>query len=158
MKYIVCGVKPGPYGTDTRPTQEQVKSFGPGEYTLRKGDGSVSKHFLVSTNRNGNLKMEASSPDGLDAISTLNLERMVRDYARIVKCWPKSPSARDYKKVVDEVQARAVLVGSVTSRRAWDEGKAGCVIGTDGVGRSVAIDDDGSFEPEAERAALVVAS
>ena len=118
MKYIITGTKAGPYGTDSRPTQEDFKSFGEGEYVLRRADGSVAKHFRVSLNRNSNLKMEASDPEGLDGISTLNLERMVRDYQRIVKCWPKSASAKDYRKVVDEVQARAALVGTVTAKMA----------------------------------------
>ena len=115
MKYILVGANGGPYTTDTRPTQEDIKSFGEGEYTLRKGDGQVSKHFAVVTNRNGNLRVDATDPEGLDAISTLNLQRMVRDYARIVKCWPNSASAKDYKRVTAEVQARAALVGAVSS-------------------------------------------
>lgn len=115
MKYIVVGTQKGPYGTDERPTQEDIKSFGEGEYVLRKADGTVSKVFTVIVNRNGNLRVVGSDPQGLDAISTLNLTRMVRDYARIVKCWPGSASAKDYKRVTDEVQARAALVGQVKS-------------------------------------------
>ena len=117
-KYIIVGTQAGPYGTDERPTQEDIKSFGEGEYTLHKEDGSVSKHFAVVTNRNGNLRVVASNPTGVSGISTINLNRMVRDYNRIVKLWPDSASARDYKKVVAEVQARAALVGVASDRRA----------------------------------------
>lgn len=114
MKYIVVGTKDGPYGTDKRPTFEDIKNFGDGEYVLRKADGTVSKFYTVIVNRNGNLRVVGTDPQGLDAISTINLNRMVRDYARIVKCWPTSASAKDYKRVTDEVQARAALVGRVT--------------------------------------------
>jgi hypothetical protein len=41
---------------------------------------------------------------------------MVRDYARIVKCWPTSASAKDYKRVTLEIQARAALVALASSR------------------------------------------
>jgi hypothetical protein len=121
MKYIVTGLRSGPYPTDTRPTQEEIKSFGEGTYVLHRADGSVSKHFVVSVNRNGNLKVDAFDPEGLDAISTIRLERMVRAYGPIVKFWPKSDSAGDYRAVVDVVQARAALVGTVTMRRVIGE-------------------------------------
>lgn len=118
MKYIVVGTQNGPYGTDERPTFEDIKNFGEGEYVLRKEDGTISKTFTVLVNRNGNLRVIGTDPEGLDAISTLNLNRMVRDYARIVKCWPASASAKDYKRVIAEVQARAALVAAVGQRAA----------------------------------------
>lgn len=112
MKYIVVGTNEGPYGTDDRPTQEQIKSFGEGDYVLHRSDGSISKKFRVTRNNRGNLRVDGLSPEGLEGISTLNLQRMVRDYGRIVKLWPASASARDYKKVTNEIQARAALVGT----------------------------------------------
>ena len=118
MKYIVTGTSSGPYGTEERPTQESFKSFGEGQYAIRRADGSISKNITVSVNRNGNLKVVGTNPEGLDAISTLVLGRMVRAYAVIVKAWPKSQSAKEYKRVVDEVQARATLVGTVAPRSA----------------------------------------
>jgi hypothetical protein len=115
VKYIITGAKPGPYGTEQRPTLDSFKGFGPGEYEIRRADGSISKHVSVSVNRNGNFRVVATNAEGLDAISTVVLQRMVRAYAPIVKAWPKSASAKDYKKVIDEVQARAVLVGTVST-------------------------------------------
>lgn len=117
-KYIVTGTGSGPYGCETRPTQASFKDFGEGEYALRRGDGSISKHIIVTTNRNGNLKVEGLTPDGLEGISTIVLNRMVRAYAPIVKAWPRSASAKDYRKVIDEVQARAALVGTIEGKAA----------------------------------------
>ena len=114
MKYIVEGMEGGPYGTDDRPTQEQFKTYGEGDYVLRRGDGSITKKFRVVRNRSGNLAVTSFTPEGLEGISTLNLSRMQRDYGRIVKLWPGSASARDYKKVVTEIQSCAAIVGIST--------------------------------------------
>jgi hypothetical protein len=104
------GDPPQQEGLTERPTHEDIKGRGEGEYTLRRDDGTVIKHFRVSTNRNGNLKVEALSPDGLEGISTLNLHRMIKDYRRIVKLWPGSASARDYRKVVSAVEDRFNMI------------------------------------------------
>ena len=109
-KYIFVGLNGGPIGLAERPTQEKVKTFGEGGYVLHRSDGSISKKFRVVRNKNGNLQVQAESPTGLEGISTLNLTRMARDYGRIVKLWPTSASARDAKKVTNEIQAREALI------------------------------------------------
>src|SRR5262245_54572034 len=71
-----------------RPTQEQLKTLGLATYTLRRPDGSVVKRWRVVTNRNGNPKVETETPVNLEGITSLNLERMLRAYDRIVRHWP----------------------------------------------------------------------
>jgi hypothetical protein len=153
VKYIICGAKAGPYGTDQRPTLDSFKSFGEGQYAIRRGDGSISKNVLVTINKNGNFRVQSFTPEGLDAISTVVLKRMVRAYGPIVKAWPRSASARDFKKVVDEVQARAALVGLVSNSKNWvaaSTPEADVIFTEEG--------SDEAAEMEASEAALVGAS
>lgn len=153
MKYIVTGVQRGPIGCETRPTQESFKDYGEGEYAIRREDGSVSKHITVSINRNGNLKVEASSPEGLDGLSTIVLKRLVRAYTPIVKYLPKSASAKEYRRVLDEVQARAALISAVASRSAWDNGTEGCVILDDGTAEVTEMEaSEGATKVKTKRA------
>jgi len=164
VKYIICGTEAGPFGTDTRPTQASFKDYGPGEYQIRRGDGSISKIVTVTTNRNGNLKMEASSPEGLDALSTIVLGRLVRAYAPIVKYWPKSRSAKEYKQVVDEMSARTALLATVGAKFVPGPAKpakaqrvqSGCAILDDGTTGAATFNEDGTVT--VERAALVGAA
>ena len=145
MSYIITGTQKGPYAVAKRPTQQDFMSFGVGEYVLRRGDGAVAKFLNVVLNRNGNLKMEASDPEGIDALSTIVLNRLVRAYAPIVKHLPKSASARECKKVVDEVQARAALVASVDP-----QGKLAIEPTTKKVRTVKSVLTEGVGEPEAE--------
>ena len=83
MEYIVCGMKAGAMWHRPGPTQEESSSRRRCVHP-RRADGSVAKHIVVSVNRDGNLRIEASDPDGLDALSTIVLNRLVHAYATIV--------------------------------------------------------------------------
>lgn len=116
-KYILTAQKEGTADVVTgyadRPKQDEVKEMGEGEYTLRRIDGQVLRHFRVTTNRNGNLTITSITPDGLEPLSALNLERLAKQYIRIVKIWPAQSSAA--RKIANEMSARARLVAEMTS-------------------------------------------
>ena len=86
-KYIVSdGVSLTP--RDTRPTQEEIKGWGEGEYILHRGDASVAKVFTVTRNRNSNLKVTGTPPSNLDGLNEVRLNRLARNLAAVVKLWP----------------------------------------------------------------------
>lgn len=95
--------------SEERPTMDFVKtSCGEGVHTLYNGEGKVLKHFHVTTNRNGNLKIVGETPHGLEAISTLNLDRLVKQYLRIVRIWPAK--VNDAKALQKELARRVSLM------------------------------------------------
>ena len=91
-----------------RPTQADLKQRGWATYTLRRRDGSVVKRWRVVRNRNGNPKVETETPVNLEGVTTLNLERMLRAYERIVKHWPAK--AADVRKINNEISSRAGFI------------------------------------------------
>ena len=91
-----------------RPTQAKLKERGWATYTLRRRDGSVVKRWRVVRNRNGNPKVETETPVNLEGVTTLNLERMLRAYERIVRHWPAK--ATDVRKINTELSGRAGFV------------------------------------------------
>ena len=98
-----------------RPTQEYIKSYGPGEYTLFNAEGKMLRRFHITLNRNGNLKVASGTPDGLSALSTLNLQRLAKQYIRIVKVWPAK--ANDAKAIQREINFRDTLVEALDTDR-----------------------------------------
>jgi hypothetical protein len=117
-KYILEQVEPtsdgstAAAGVEDRPTQEQIKERGLGDYALRRGkDGSLIKSFTVYLNRNNNLAITSHTPDGLNGISTVNLNRMVKAYAVICKNWPAKQA--DLRKITSELERRSALLDSV---------------------------------------------
>jgi len=98
---------------DERPTQEEIKAHGLGEYLLRKEDGRLIKRFIVALNRNNNPAIAGHSPVHLEGISTLNLNRMVKAYGVIVKNWPAKQT--DLTKIANELQKRADLLDTEVS-------------------------------------------
>jgi hypothetical protein len=103
--------------TDARPTQEALRQRGLATYILRRHDGSVVKKFRVVLNRNGNPKVETETPVGLEGVSTVNLQRMLRAYDRIVKHWPAK--AADVRRIDAEITAR-LLIGGINGDRPSD--------------------------------------
>jgi hypothetical protein len=91
-----------------RPTQEEIKALGTGSYTLAHDDGQSIKDFTVVVNRNGNLQITGTTPPELEKMSTLNLNRLLRYYERIVKIWPAQ--ARQVKLVTGELTRRQKLI------------------------------------------------
>jgi hypothetical protein len=91
-----------------RPTQADLKQRGWATYTLRRRDGSVVKRWRVVRNRNGNPKVETETPVNLEGVTTLNLERMLRAYERIVKHWPAK--AADVRKINNEISSRTGFI------------------------------------------------
>jgi hypothetical protein len=83
--------------SNTRPTQEHIKMWGFGEFTLYRGDASVAKVFTVVRNRNGNPTVHGTPPSHLDGMSTIRLERLARALAAVVKLWPEK--SRDLDRV-----------------------------------------------------------
>lgn len=59
-------------------------------------------------NRNGNPKVELETPVNLEGVTTLNLERMLRAYDRIVRHWPAK--AADVRKINAELASRSDFV------------------------------------------------
>jgi hypothetical protein len=111
-KYILQAVTEG-HSTivvaDERPTMEWVKdACGEGTHTLFNGEGKVLRRFTVVTNRNGNLKITGTTPEGLEGVSTLNLHRLVKQYVRIVKVWPAKLS--DTRALSRELTRREALL------------------------------------------------
>lgn len=111
-KYILEAIVDGApvvVGYDDRPTMETVKNtFGEGIHILHNGEGKELKRFHVTTNRNGNLRIVGETPVGLEAISTLNLHRLVKQYIRIVKVWPAK--VNDAKALQKELNRRDTLI------------------------------------------------
>ena len=109
----VVGREPTTVGfADERPTQEHFKSLGIGEYELRRGDGSLTKSYLVTRNRNNNLTITGYAPDGLAGISTLNLNRLLKYYEKIVKYWPVKNA--DVRKIQSELTLRSTIIAQAT--------------------------------------------
>ena len=103
-----------------RPTQAQLKERGLATYTLRRIDGSVVKRWRVVTNRNGNPKVETETPVNLEGVTSVNLERMLRAYDRIVKHWPAK--AADVRKINAELAARSNVIPA--SDQSGGDGRA----------------------------------
>lgn len=103
-----------------RPTQAQLKERGLATYTLRRTDGSVVKRWRVVMNRNGNPKVETETPVNLEGVTSVNLERMLRAYDRIVKHWPAKAS--DVRKINAELAARSNVIPA--SDQADGDGRA----------------------------------
>lgn len=99
--------------SEDRPKQTDIRDRGVGNYTLHRADGQTLKAFHVAMNRNGNLTITGTTPGHLEGLSTLNLERLVRYYDRIIKIWPDQQ--RQVTKVTAELAARAELAKKVTS-------------------------------------------
>ena len=110
-KYIMVTEGSGVEGLDDRPTQVEIKERGAGTYRLHRSDGTLIKTFLVLPNRNNNLAVTAQTPADLSGISTLNLNRMLRDYGRIAKLWPAK--ARDVRHIINEIDGRLALIDAV---------------------------------------------
>jgi hypothetical protein len=99
---------------DERPTMEFIKtSCGEGVHILYNGEGKVLRRFTVDTNRNSNLRIVGENPLGLEGLSTLNLERLVKQYIRIVKIWPAKAS--DAKALQKELARREFLLEDALS-------------------------------------------
>jgi hypothetical protein len=100
--------------TVDRPKQADIRKHGIGDYTLMRADGQTLKRFTVTLNRNGNPNIVASTPDRLEGLSTLNLERLVRYYDRIVKIWPEQN--KPVLQVLNEMERRKVVLASAEVR------------------------------------------
>ena len=111
-KYILVTEGNGAEGLDDRPTQVEIKERGAGMYRLHRSEGTLIKSFLVVPNRNGNLAVTAQTPTDLSGISTLNLNRMLRDFGRIAKLWPAK--AKDVRTITNEIDSRQALIAAVT--------------------------------------------
>jgi hypothetical protein len=94
-------------GFAERPTQDSIKARGVGEYTLLRSDGQALKDISVTLNRNSNLKVAGRTPATLDGMTTLNLNRLLKYYERIVKIWPEQ--SRAVTQVRKQLEQRAEL-------------------------------------------------
>ena len=112
-KYILVTEGSGVEGLNDRPTQVEIKEKGAGTYRLHRSDGTLIKTFLVMSNRNNNLAVTAQTPADLSGISTLNLNRMLRDYGRIAKLWPAK--VKDVRYISNEIDGRLALIDAVAS-------------------------------------------
>ena len=109
FKYILEIFDGGIALFEDRPTMDYVKeTYGEGEHTLSSNEGKVLRYFTVSLNRNSNLKITGVAPTGLEAVSTLNLHRLIKQYIRIVKVWPAKMS--DAKSLQKELARRETLI------------------------------------------------
>ena len=92
-----------------RPTMDSIKNeCGEGTHNLYNGEGKLLRRFVVTTNRNGNLKIQGFTAEGLEAVSTINLHRLAKQYVRIVKVWPAK--LNDVKALQKELQRRDTLI------------------------------------------------
>jgi hypothetical protein len=92
-----------------RPTQDYIKTnFGEGEHTLFNAEGRVLRVLHVDRNRNDNLRITGLQPQGLESLSTLNLQRLEKLYVRVTKIWPAKAS--DLKTVQKEIASREALI------------------------------------------------
>ena len=97
---------------DERPTMEFIKTeYGLGTHTLYNGEGKVLRIFHVVPTKTGGVKITGVNPDGLQAVSTLNLHRLVKQYVRIIKVWPAK--LNDGKALQKELQHRDTLIEDV---------------------------------------------
>jgi hypothetical protein len=80
----------------------------PGDYILRKMDGSLIKHFVVAKNRRGNWAITTTTPTELEGVSTLNLQRVRKALEMVTKYWPAKQA--DVRKVERELQFRLDLL------------------------------------------------
>lgn len=107
---------------DARPTQVEIRERGLGNYTLRREDGSVIRHYTVSTNRNSNPKVTTATPEGLAGVTTLNLGRLLKAYTTVVKYWPVKTS--DRKRVEAEIAYRDRLLSNLAFHDAAEKAAA----------------------------------
>lgn len=109
VKYILI-TPAGVLGQTERPTQDEIKGLGAGEYVLRRADGAVIKSFTVYQNQKGNLSITSATPQQLEGVSTYNLHRLVKRYEGIVKLWPAKQV--DVKKVTTEIDSRMAVLSA----------------------------------------------
>ena len=111
-KFLLSGDE-GIESLDSRPTQVEIKERGEGLYTLRREDGSAVKVFTVRRNQKGNLQVAATTPEGLDGVTTLHLQRIVKALTTAAKYWPAKLG--DVKRVEREIAHRDELLTEARS-------------------------------------------
>jgi len=104
-------------GFAERPTMDSIKARGLGEYTIYRGDGQALKEVLVRRNRNSNLVIVGRTPAPLQAMSTLNLHRLLKHYEKIVKIWPEQSHTvtRLWRQLDRRAELLALVVDTSTS-------------------------------------------
>lgn len=106
-----------PIMTTTRPTGEGLSlAYGRGVYTTYRPDGQAVRTYHVRLNRKGTLSVESNKADGLEGMSTLNLERLVKRFDAVTKIWPTGV-AQQVRKVNAEIQRRKDMVDSVAAKQ-----------------------------------------
>ena len=92
-----------------RPSMEFIRSeYGEGAYALHNAEGKLLRNFLVLRNRNGNLRITGQTAGGLESLSTLNVQRLIKRYVQIVRLWPAKLS--DAKALEKEISRRETLI------------------------------------------------
>lgn len=126
-KYIIDGVsadperheevdKTLPLLTSTRPTGEMLaQTYGRGEYIVYRPDGQAIRSYTVRLNRKGSLSVETLKATGLEALSSLNLERLLKRFDGITKIWPAGVASQ-VRKVQQEISTRKILIDMSTAR------------------------------------------
>src|SRR5215203_65186 len=95
-----------PFLTDVRFTGEMfAKNFGRGTYETYRPDGQRLRTYTVRLNRKQTLSVESEKATGLEALSTLNLERLIKRFEGIIKIWPAGVGGQ-VRKVQTEIERR----------------------------------------------------
>jgi hypothetical protein len=99
-----------PVMTNVRPTGDMLaKLFGRGTYETYRPDGQMLRTYTVRLNRKQTLSVDSDKANGLEALSTLNLERLIKRFEGITKIWPAGVGTQ-VRKVHVEIERRKTLV------------------------------------------------
>jgi hypothetical protein len=106
-----------PWAAGSRPTGEFFAStFGRGEYITYRPDGQKLRTYTVRLNRKQTLSVDSEKATGLEALSTLNLERLIKRFEGIIKIWPAGVGTQ-VRKVEQEIQRRKELIDTVVANQ-----------------------------------------
>lgn len=109
-----------PFLTDARFTGEMfAKTFGRGTYETYRPDGQKLRTYTVRLNRKQTLSVDSDKANGLEALSTLNLERLIKRYEGITKIWPEGSRAQ-VRKIEVELERRKTLIDAAHANDVWE--------------------------------------
>lgn len=108
-----------PFLTDARFTGDMfAQVFGRGTYETYRPDGQRLRTYTVRLNRKQTISVDSEKATGLEALSTLNLERLIKRFEGITKIWPAGVAGQ-VRKVEVEIQRRKALVDAAQAHDAW---------------------------------------
>jgi hypothetical protein len=114
-----------PLVVDIRPTGDSLaEALGRGVYTTYRPDGQAIRTYHVRLNRKGTLSVDTEKATGLEALSTLNLERLIKRFDGITKIWPAGVNTQ-VRKVEAEIQRRKTLVDVTHDRQVLVDARHG---------------------------------